>query len=105
MVFILPCTLGQSRVNFVVDSPAKTDVLMIFCLEELQLASSSSGSCCTSKDENKMKQETKDGLCRLAQKIQGGSSFPQTFFATSENHLGLILKRGKSLSPHDVSNR
>lgn len=56
-VFILPCTLGQSRVNFVLDSPTKT-VLVVFCVEEVRLVSSS-GSCGASKDEDKMKQETK----------------------------------------------
>lgn len=54
MVFILPYMLGQSRVNFVVDSPTKT-VPVIFCSEEVCLASLSSGTCGTSKDEDKMK--------------------------------------------------
>lgn len=36
---------------------------------------------------------------------RGGSSFSQTFFATLENHLSLILKTAKSLSPRDVINQ
>ena len=40
--------------NFVVDSPTKT-VVMIFSLEEVNVVSLSSGSCGTSKGEDKMK--------------------------------------------------
>lgn len=91
--------LGQSQVNFVVDSSTKA-VFTIFCWEEVHVASSS-GSCSTSKCEDKTNQETKGLLCRLAQKIE----VEVHSLKLSDNHLGLILKRTKSFNPHDFSNQ
>lgn len=76
--------------NFVVDSPTRI-VLMICCLAEVHLASSPSGSCGTSKDEDETGNQRV--IVQAGTEDRGGSSLPQTFFATLENHLGPILKK------------
>lgn len=68
--------------NFVVDSPTRI-VLMICCLAEVHLASS--------KDEDETGNQRV--IVQVGTEDRGGSSLPQTFFATLENHLGPILKK------------